>query len=86
MTYYIHGHVQGVFFRQSTAELACKLSITGTVRNLSDGGVEVVAEGNIKEMDQLRDYLIHGPKYAKVDRIRGHASESEGHCGFQIIK
>ena len=43
----IHGHVQGVYFRQTTQQTAQKLELTGWVRNNADGTVEVIAEGLI---------------------------------------
>lgn len=47
------GDVQGVGFRATTARLASGLAVTGTVRNLPDGRVELVAEGTAAEIDRL---------------------------------
>ena len=49
----VFGEVQGVFFRAHTEEKANSLGVTGWVRNLSGGGVEVVAEGERKVLEEL---------------------------------
>jgi acylphosphatase len=53
----VHGHVQGVSFRFYTVEVAMHLQITGWVRNLANGGVEVMAEGTRQELDDLLAFL-----------------------------
>ena len=47
------GRVQGVGFRYTACELAKPLRLSGTVRNLTDGTVELVAEGHTQDIDQL---------------------------------
>jgi acylphosphatase len=47
------GRVQGVGFRMTTVEFAKGMKLAGTVRNLSDGGVEIAVEGEISEIDKL---------------------------------
>ena len=49
------GKVQGVFFRASTREVAEKLGISGTVRNLPNGSVLIHAEGSQSQLDQLEE-------------------------------
>ena len=49
----ISGRVQGVFFRYNTNKVANKLGLKGFVRNLSDGCVEVVAEGSEDKLKEL---------------------------------
>lgn len=52
-TVYFSGNVQGVGFRYTTQHTACDFHVTGYVRNLPDGRVEVVAEGEARELDQF---------------------------------
>lgn len=66
---FISGHVQGVFFRDSTRQQANKLGLKGGVRNLSDGRVEVQVFGHKAEVEMLIKWLEIGPKYAKVSTI-----------------
>jgi len=67
--YKIHGRVQGVGFRHSTLRTAVSLGIKGYVRNLYDGTVEVLAEGNENSMNQFVNYLKTGPRMARVERV-----------------
>lgn len=62
----VRGRVQGVFFRASVVELARSVRLKGWVRNLSDGAVEVVAEGSRKALDALTEYCKKGPPGAVV--------------------
>ena len=52
-TVYFSGHVQGVGFRYTTQSIAREFQVTGFVRNLPDGRVEMVVEGNASELDQF---------------------------------
>lgn len=65
----VTGYVQGVFFRASTLRRAAALELVGWVRNLPDGGVEVVAEGPRSACEALLDYCGHGPSGARVDDV-----------------
>jgi len=65
----IEGKVQGVWFRASTQREAQRLGLTGFARNLADGRVEVLAIGTAGAMEQLDQWLQHGPELARVDRI-----------------
>lgn len=66
---WVSGRVQGVFFRQSTETRARELGLTGWVRNLSDGRVEAVAEGDPHALDRWVDYCHVGPPAARVDGV-----------------
>ncbi|HYG76852.1 MAG TPA: acylphosphatase [Planctomycetota bacterium] len=50
---YFSGHVQGVGFRYTTASNAERFAVSGWVRNLSDGRVEMVAEGTMEELERF---------------------------------
>jgi len=65
----IRGRVQGVFFRASTQAEAVRLGLTGWVRNLPDGRVEVLACGDPEDLERLREWLAEGPEHARVDDI-----------------
>jgi acylphosphatase len=65
----VYGHVQGVFFRDTTRSEAQQLQITGWVRNQRDGTVRVVAEGEEDALQQFLDYLQQGPPAARVARV-----------------
>ena len=65
----VSGKVQGVYFRQSTKEIAIGIGITGTVKNLSDGRVEVIATGTSQQLQKLADWCKQGPSRAHVTNI-----------------
>ncbi len=62
----IKGSVQGVFFRDFVKENAESLGVNGFVRNIADGGVEVIAEGEIEDIDRLFELCKKGPKHSLV--------------------
>jgi len=66
---FIDGHVQGVFYRDSTWREATRLLLFGGVRNLFDGRVEVIVCGETKPVQALIKWLEIGPKYSKVTTI-----------------
>ncbi len=63
----VSGIVQGVYFRYSTKQKADQLGLTGTVRNLIDGSVAIVCEGEEKDVNALIDWSKQGPPGARVD-------------------
>ncbi|ADN76716.1 acylphosphatase [Ferrimonas balearica DSM 9799] len=62
----VTGEVQGVWFRASARQEARRLGVTGYVRNLSDGSVEILAQGGDLAVDALVDWAHHGPEQAAV--------------------
>ena len=66
----VNGRVQGVGYRQAAAVEAERLGITGWVRNLPDGRVEALAEGEKESVDALVAWLRHGPRLARVDEMK----------------
>lgn len=75
----VGGKVQGVFFRASTREQALKLGLRGHARNLPDGRVEVLAEGDAIALDALERWLQVGPPLARVETIE------RGDSGVNIV-
>jgi acylphosphatase len=65
----VRGRVQGVGYRASTAYEARRLGLSGWVRNLSDGGVEVAAHGDDAAVDALVAWLAQGPRGARVTGV-----------------
>ncbi|MCK4303432.1 MAG: acylphosphatase [Candidatus Eisenbacteria sp.] len=65
----VHGRVQGVCFRMETVSTARNLGLRGFARNLPDGSVEVVANGDQGTLESLLDFLHYGPTLAKVDHL-----------------
>jgi len=65
----VRGRVQGVFYRASTQEKAIELGLTGWVKNRADGAVEVVAEGDREELNELVEWCRVGPKHAYVTDV-----------------
>ncbi|HDH41612.1 MAG TPA: acylphosphatase [Candidatus Altiarchaeales archaeon] len=66
---YISGRVQGVFFRSNTRNMAEKLDLTGWVRNLPDGRVEAVFEGEESDVKEMIEWCHKGPTYASVSDV-----------------
>jgi acylphosphatase len=65
----VTGRVQGVFFRQSTVEMAQGLGLNGWVRNLPDGSVEALFEGEREVVEQALVWCRQGPPRAAVDDL-----------------
>ena len=65
----VHGRVQGVNFRYYTQRRASSLDVTGYVRNVWDGTVEVVAEGPREALEELLAFLRVGPRAAMVTQV-----------------
>ena len=62
----VTGLVQGVFYRASALEKAQSLNLTGWVKNLADGSVEMVAEGSVFNLEQFVGWCREGPPGAEV--------------------
>ncbi len=82
----IAGSVQGVFFRAGTVSEAKKLGLVGWVRNVEDGSVEVMAEGERSALESLLDWCYHGPEGAVVASIEYRWLEATGEFGNFSVK
>ncbi len=81
----VYGRVQGVFFRTFVAEHAHELGLTGYVRNLPGGVVEVAVEGYRKQLEKLIGRLKMGPPEARVEKVVTNWSEYTGnYADFRI--
>lgn len=65
----VSGRVQGVYFRAFTLKKANQLAVLGTVRNLPDGRVEIIAEAGTATIEKLISWSQKGPITARVDHI-----------------
>ena len=73
----VHGRVQGVGFRWWTHRTASGLGLTGTVRNLPDGTVEVRVAGSDAAIHELEFRLQRGPASARVQRVEREQIDGE---------
>ncbi|MBN1646135.1 acylphosphatase [Candidatus Woesearchaeota archaeon] len=78
----VKGIVQGVNFRYHAKEVASKLGLKGVVRNLSDGSVEVIAEGVKDNLHQLVEWCHHGPAHAIVESVKVKPISTEKFWSF----
>lgn len=74
----ISGLVQGVSFRAYTRSAARRAGVTGWVRNLSDGRVEAVFEGEPENVSQIVAWCRKGPSYSRVAHVEVHEEEPTG--------
>ena len=81
----ISGKVQGVFFRDNTRKKAEELGLKGYAKNLEDGTVEVVAEGNEEKINDLITFIKNGPGIARVDEVKLRHREPENFKNFKIL-
>ena len=65
----ISGQVQGVGYRISARNVAEGLGLTGWVRNIANGRVEITAEGDIVLLEQFVTWSKQGPNYAQVHNV-----------------
>lgn len=80
----VHGHVQGVGFREATVAQARRLGLLGWVRNEDDGTVRVHAEGVASAVTGLRAFLGAGPAAARVEYVEEQLAKVEGHEQFAV--
>jgi acylphosphatase len=80
----VSGRVQGVFYRDSCQRTASGLGVRGSVRNLRNGDVEVVAEGTRGAVDRLAKWCRTGPPRAAVTGLEVTDEEPTGQTGFRV--
>jgi acylphosphatase len=79
-----HGRVQGVFFRDTIRRAAEQRRVTGLVRNVPDGTVEAVFEGEPDAVERMVELCREGPRGAHVERLDVFEEEPEGLTGFAV--
>lgn len=82
---YVKGRVQGVWFRAYTKKRASKLGLTGWVKNLPDGRVEVYACGDPEAIAALKTWLHKGPPLARVQEVEFKPAEVELSDSFYVF-
>lgn len=82
----ISGLVQGVFFRAYTQEEALKLGLTGWVRNLPDGSVEAMVEGDAARVDRMIAWCSKGSPQSAVSRVQVQEEQPSGEFGSFAIR
>ena len=80
----IHGRVQGVGFRYFAQRAALELGLTGYVRNLDNGGVEVYAAGPEEQLSRFAALLRRGPRLAEVRAVEERTAEPSVYSSFEI--
>lgn len=80
----LHGLVQGVGFRASCARRAAQAQLAGYVRNLPEGAVEAVFEGDTEAVEALSAWCDKGPPLAQVTRVEVFDEPVVGEHGFSV--
>ncbi len=84
---WVSGKVQGVYFRGSTAKKANKLALSGWVKNLTDGRVEILAQGSQQSLDALLMWCGHGPVLAKVNEVKHELAQIDQKLpAFEVLR
>jgi len=81
---YVDGKVQGVFYREAAKRKAKELEITGWIRNLSDGRVEILICGDLEPIEEMREWLWDGSPAADVTDVDVDELPWEEHKDFQV--
>ena len=80
----VRGHVQGVFFRETTRRRALAVGLSGWVANEVDGSVVAVFEGERDAVETMVAFVREGPRGARVDWVDLESEEPEGLTGFDV--
>ena len=83
---YVSGTVQGVWYRENTRRVARELQVVGWVKNLPDGRVEVIAEGEEEQIKKLINWCKRGPPSAEVIKLEVKKKAVRGEFNtFRIV-
>ncbi len=83
-TILVSGRVQGVGFRASCFREARRLGVVGWVRNLPNRSVEVIAEGELEQVEALIAWCKVGPSFSKVESVHVDEEHPQGERSFEI--
>ncbi|WP_324757455.1 acylphosphatase [Haloarcula montana] len=81
---FVSGRVQGVYYRATTRDTAREQGVDGWVKNLDDGRVEAVFEGNEEAVEAMIDFCHEGSKRADVTGVEVSYEDPEGLDGFEV--
>ncbi|MDQ3661197.1 MAG: acylphosphatase [Actinomycetota bacterium] len=79
----VSGRVQGVFYRDSCRQEAQEKGIAGSARNLPDGRVEIILEGDKDAVERMTEWCRKGSDMARVDSVEVEEQEPQGESGFR---
>lgn len=82
----VRGRVQGVFYRASARREASARGLTGWVRNLPDGSVELVAEGPAPAVEAFLAWCREGPPAARVEAVEVRDEPPRGETGPFVVR
>jgi acylphosphatase len=87
MKNFYSGHVQGIGFRYITKTVAAGFEVNGTVRNLLDGRVELIAEGSREELEAFRVAIYNAglSSFIRDENVNWSEAQNE-FCGFEIVR
>ncbi len=80
----VHGKVQGVWFRAHTKGMADRIGVRGWVRNLPNGSVEAVFEGEDEKVEEMIKWCHTGSPMANVTKVEVEYEEPRGEKDFSI--
>ena len=81
----VSGKVQGVFFRQNTRRKAIEFGLKGYAKNLENGDVKIVAQGNEEKINELINFIKKWPGISGVTGIQIRNKEPENFKSFEIF-
>ncbi|MDG5775421.1 acylphosphatase [Haloarculaceae archaeon H-GB2-1] len=81
---FVSGKVQGVFYRANTRDTAREKGVDGWVRNLDDGRVEAIFEGEESAVESMVEWCHEGSPAARVEDVEVDYEDPEGEDGFRV--
>lgn len=81
----VTGRVQGVGFRFAAQAYALQLGLTGWVRNVLDGSVEILAEGTESSLISFEEWLCQGPPLSRIDKVQATVEQDRSSSEFRIL-